>query len=177
MDTGQSRYDMYQSPRGGELHSAIEAFVIRESLASAIKRANEDGDQRSLATLRLIQTALKERDLEARRAGRSDGIPDDDLVGMLRTMVEQRQQHRNRCECSARLDEAEQEQGEIEVIEQLLPPPLCEDDMARAVDACIDETGACKLKDTGRVMSRMRELYSGRFDPVKARRMLGTRLA
>jgi uncharacterized protein YqeY len=156
--------------------SDVRDPLIRENLTSELRAAGERNDTRALATLRLIQTALKQRDAQAKATGHPEGMEDAELTAMLRTMVEQRRQHMTRCECSARVDEAEQEQTEIEVIERLLPPPLDDAAMAHALDNCIEATGAERLKDTGRVMARLGELFPGRYDPVKARRMLGERL-
>ncbi|WGF86517.1 GatB/YqeY domain-containing protein [Marinivivus vitaminiproducens] len=150
--------------------------MIRDALTSAFKTAGAGDDEHVLGMLRLLQTALRERDTAARAHGHPEGLSETELEAMLRDMVSQRRNHIERCECSARLAEAEQEQAEIDLIEGLLPPIVDDTTIERMVEQCIDETGAAKLKDTGKVISRLKERCPGSFDPVKVRRLLCTRL-
>lgn len=150
--------------------------MLRERLSEMLRQASEAGSERVLATLRLIMAAIKERDHVARADGRADGISDDEILTMLGTMVQQRRDEIRRCEACARLDRAEQEAEEIDIIERLLPPQLATGEVEDAISHIIDEIGARKQKDTGRVMTELKSRYPGRMDLAKARRMVQGRL-
>jgi len=150
--------------------------VLRERLSEALKKATEADDRRAMALVRLIHAALKERDQMARSNGQAKGLTDEELLEMLRAMVAQRGESIRRYEESGQLDLAAQEAEEIEFIKQLLPPELDEKATAEAVGKVIEELGAEKLKDTGRVMSELKSRYPGQMDFAKARRMVCQRL-
>jgi hypothetical protein len=145
-------------------------------LAGALKDAIDSGERRAAGTLRLIIAALKERDHCAREAGAADGISDAEIVAMLRDMIEQRRLEIPRCEKSARVDIAEQEASEIAIIEQFLPQPMSEGQIAGAVDTAIRELGASRLKDCGRVIAALKERYNGQMDFACAKRLVCERL-
>lgn len=146
--------------------------VIREQLEVALRDAGNRGDQRALATLRLVMTALNERDFCAREAGGSDGLDDEAILLMLRSMVEQRRQNIKRCEESARLDFAVQEEEEITVLERFLPPKLGPEATRQAVADVIEELGAASLKDTGKVMSALKGRHQGQMDFRHAKKLV-----
>lgn len=150
--------------------------MLRERLAGALKDAVDSGERCAAGTLRLILAALKERDHCAREAGAADGISDAEIVAMLRDMIEQRRQDIPRCEETARLDIAEQEASEITIIEQFLPQPMSEGEIAGAVELAIRELGASRLKDCGRVIAALKERYNGQMDFACAKRLLCERL-
>lgn len=150
--------------------------VLRDRLNAALKDAVETGEQRAVATLRLIQAALRERDHCAREAGEVEGLSDRDIRSMLRDMVEQRREEIARCEARARVDIAEQEAEEIGIIEQFLPPRMSEAEIGQAVDSAIADVGATRLKDTGKVIAALKERYNGQMDFACAKRLLCQRL-
>ena len=125
-----------------------------------------------MAIVRLIHAALKERDQTTRAEGHAEGLSDDELRSMLEAMVAQRRDCIERYEASGQLELAEREANEIEVIERFLPPKLDEQACAQAVRQVIAEVGAQKLKDTGKVMSELKNRYPGQMDFAKARRMI-----
>jgi len=125
-----------------------------------------------MAIVRLIHAALKERDQTTRAEGHPEGLSDDDLQGMLEAMITQRRECIERYEASGQLELAEREAREIEVIERFLPPKLDERACAQAVRQVIADVGAQKLKDTGKVMSELKNRYPGQMDFAKARRMI-----
>ena len=125
-----------------------------------------------MAIVRLIHAALKERDQTTRAEGHAEGLSDDELRDMLEAMVAQRRASIARYEASGQLELAEREAREIEVIERFLPPKLDEQACARAVRQVIADIGAQKLKDTGKVMSELKNRYPGQMDFAKARRMI-----
>lgn len=150
--------------------------MLRERLNAALKDANEAGDHRAAGTLRLILTAIKERDHCAREAGEGDEVSDDEIRYMLSCMVDQRRREIERCEACARLDVAEQEAQEISVIERFLPVRMSEPDTVEAVELAIRETGAERLKDAGRVIAALKERYNGQMDFACAKKHLCARL-
>lgn len=150
--------------------------VLRDQLSAELKTASEGGDRRAVAIIRLIQAALQERDLQARTNGHPEGLSDDELRGMLQAMVDQRRQSIRRYEEAGQLELAQREAEEIEVIKRFLPPKLDEEACDEAVRQIIDELGAHKLKETGRVMNELKARYPGQMDFAKARRMICRRL-
>jgi uncharacterized protein len=146
---------------------------LRQRLASALKGAPEP---RTAATLRLVLAALKERDHCAREAGVAEELDDDAIEAMLRDMVAQREVDIARCEEAARLEDAEQEAAEIEVLQQFLPQRMADDEVDAAVDEMIGEVGASRLKDTGRVIAALKERYYGEMDFARAKRRVCQKL-
>lgn len=149
---------------------------MRERLSSALKQAMKARDQRRLSTLRLINAAIKDRDIAARGSGQQDGVSDDEILAILARMVKQRQESVRAYEEGGRLDLAEQERGEIEVIEEFLPSPLTDAEEDAAIDAVIGEIGAGSVRDMGRVMSALKAKYPGRLDFAATGAKVKTRL-
>ncbi len=146
--------------------------MLREQLSEALRTATETDDRRALSIVRLIHTALKERDQQARNEGHPEGLSEAELLEMLRAMVIQRAESIRRYEESGQLELAAREGEEIEVIKRLLPRQLDEAACAEAVSQVIAELGAEKLKDTGRVISELKHRYPGRMNFCKARRLI-----
>ncbi len=142
--------------------------MLRDRLAEALKPALKERKEITVATLRLILAALKDRDIAARGKGNDDGISDDEILSMLQTMVRQRLESIALYEQGGRLELAEREQEEIRVIREFLPRQLDEDEIRQAVSDSIAQTGAGGLKDMGRVMAALREHYAGQMDFGKA---------
>ena len=145
---------------------------MRARLTKALHEAVQANQTRAVHVLRLIQAAIKERDHCARAAGRADGLADEEITAMLQAMVDQRRESIRRYEESGQLDLVQQEQDEIGVIGQFLPPKLDEGQLATAVDDAIAETGARHVKDCGRVMSALKTRYPGQMNVAKARRLV-----
>lgn len=150
--------------------------MLRERLSGALKGAIDSGDERAAATLRLVMAAVKERDQCSRRAMSAEGISDEEIAAMLRSMVEQRRSDICRCEETARLDQAQQEADEIAILERFLPARMNEGQTASAVDETIRELGVTRLKDTGRVIAALKQRYNGQMDFGTAKRLLCQRL-
>ena len=142
-------------------------------MAAALRGAD---DTTSAATLRLVLAALKERDHCAREAGVAEELDDAAIEAMLRDMVAQRETDIARCEETARLDDAQQEAAEIEVLQQFLPQRMSDDEIDAAVDEMIDEVEARRLKDTGRVIAALKERYYGEMDFARAKRLVCQKL-
>ena len=125
-------------------------------------------DKHTVSTLRLILAALKDRDIAARPQGVADGIPDNEILSMLQSMIKQRRESIALYEQGGRLELAEQEANEITIIEEFLPKQLSEGELEQAVAAVISNLGANGLKDMGRTMAALKERYAGQMDFTKA---------
>lgn len=133
--------------------------MLRMRLGEAFKKAQRDKNEQAVNTLRLILAALKDRDAVARVRGRSEGISDDEITEMLRTMVRQRVEAIRDYEQNGRLELAQEEEREIEAIEDVLPKQLDEGETRAAVEAVIHDIGAHCIKDVGRCMRELRTRY------------------
>ncbi len=146
--------------------------VLRDELAAALKTAIDQGDQRTIAIIRLVQVALIERDEQIREDGGRHRITDEELVTMLATMAEQRLESSRRYEETGQLELAEREAEEIEVIRRFLPPQMDEEASEQAIDLVIAELGASKLKDIGRIMTELKTRYPGQMNFAAVRKQL-----
>ena len=142
--------------------------MLRSQLKESLTDATKAKDQRAVATLRLILAALKDRDIAARGKGNLDGIGDDEILGMLRSMIRHRHETIAVYEEGGRLELAEQEAEEIDVIDRFLPEQLGDEEMRDAVVAVIGELKAANLKDMGRILATLKERYAGRMDFARA---------
>ena len=151
--------------------------MLRPRLSDALKDALKSKDQIGLSTVRLILAALKDRDIAARGKGNKEGISDEDILGLLQGMIKQRQESIVLYEKGGRCELAEQERGEIAVIERFLPKQMGEDEVAKAVREAISETGAQSLKDMGKAMAALKGRYAGQMDFAKASALVKQTLA
>lgn len=149
---------------------------LRDKINTGLKEAMRARDATRLATLRLINAAIKDRDIAARGEGRTDGVDDAEIVSILAKMVKQRQESVRAYEEGGRLDLAQGEADEIAVIEDFLPRQLDEDETARAIDAAIAETSATGVRDIGRVMGLLKARYTGQMDFAAAGAAVKARL-
>ncbi len=142
--------------------------MLRDELSGSLKEAMKAKDEQRVSTLRLILAALKDRDIAARGKGQSEPVSESEILEMLTKMIRQRRDSIKMYEEGGRVDLAEREQGEIDVIETFLPKQLTEDEIRAAATAVVAELGAAGLKDMGRTMSEMKQRYAGQMDPGKA---------
>jgi uncharacterized protein len=140
---------------------------LRERLMDDLKTAMKGGDKARVAAVRLIQAALKDRDIEARGAGRGQAS-DEDILAMLQKMIKQRQESAAIYSANGRPELAETENGEIAVIAGYLPSQLSAEEVAAAITAAIAETGAASMKDMGKVVAALKARHSGQMDFAKA---------
>lgn len=141
---------------------------MRERINTALKQAMKDRAKDRLATLRLVNAAIKDRDIAVRSEGNMDGIADADILAVLAKMVKQRIDSAKIYEEAGRLELAEQERVEIGVIEDFLPQQLSADETRAAVQKAITQTGAGSIRDMGRVMGALKAAYAGQMDFGKA---------
>ena len=139
---------------------------MREELSSAVKAAMKSGDRLKVDTLRMVQSALKNREIEARGAGKS--LSAEDELSVLQKLVKSRQESVELYEKGGRQDLASKERAEIAIISEFLPQQMGEDEMKAAIAAAIGETGAAGMKDMGKVIGALRAKYAGRMDFGKA---------
>jgi len=149
--------------------------MIRDDLKAALVTAMKGGDKARTATIRLIQSAVKNRDIELRTA---TAPADDDamVVEVLQKMVKQRRESITLYEQGNRQELADQEKSEVAVIEAFLPRQMSEAEAAAAIDAIVTELGASSVKDMGRVMAALKERHSSEIDMSKASGMVKARL-
>ena len=141
--------------------------MIRDDIKSALVTAMKAGDKDTTATIRLIQAAIKNRDIEA-RTGKA---PEDDDVlvsEVLQKMVKQRRESIEMYEKGGRAELAAAEQAEVAVIERFLPAMMSEEETRAAIEAIKAETGAASVKDMGRVMTELKTRHAGQLDMGKA---------
>ncbi|HEY8162983.1 MAG: GatB/YqeY domain-containing protein [Methylocystis sp.] len=139
---------------------------MREKINQDLKDAMKARDSAKVDALRLINAALKDKDIEARGAGKT--LTGDDVLALLQKMIKSRQESLDIYEKAGRADLAEKEKSEIAVISSYLPQQLSEDEVAEAVKAAIAETGAASIKDMGKVVAALKAKYTGRMDFAKA---------
>ena len=125
-------------------------------------------NKEATSTLRLINAAIKDRDIAARPEGITDGVGDDEILQLMQKMIRQRQESIKMYEEAGRLELAEQERQEIGVIQTFLPAQMTEEEITHAVDKVVTEIGAESVKDMGRLMAALRERYAGQMDFGKA---------
>lgn len=138
--------------------------MLRAKLVDSLKQSIRAKDQRSLATIRLILAALKDRDISARGKGEPDGISESDILDMLQSMIKQRRESITMYEKGGRCELAEREQEEINIIKNFMPEQMGLDETSAAVIDVITELKASSLKDMGKVMACLKERFSGRMD-------------
>jgi hypothetical protein len=158
-------------PRGYE-----ETKMLRDAINNAVKDAMRAKDERKLSTLRMVNSTIKNADIDARGQGKPP-LSDDDLLGVLQKMIKQRQESVELYEKGGRTELATQERDEIAVISSYLPKQLSDDDVKAAISATIAETGASSIKDMGKVIGALKAKYAGQMDFGKASGMVKAALA
>ena len=150
--------------------------MIRDDIKAALVGAMKAGDTAKRDAIRLIQAALKNRDIELR--GSANPPADDVLVTeVLQKMVKQRRESIEMYSKGGRQELADAEAAEVAVIEGFLPAQMDEAELAAAIDAIVAETGAASVKDMGRVMALLRERHAGDVEMGKASAAVKARLS
>ena len=150
--------------------------MLRARLTTEMKEAMKAGDKERLATVRMIQAALKDKDIEARGLGK-EPASDEEILSLLQKMIKQRTESASVYEQGGRPELAANERAEIAIIESFLPKQMDETEMKAAVEAAILETGAAGPKDMGRVISALKGTFAGRMDFGKASGLVKAALA
>jgi uncharacterized protein YqeY len=151
--------------------------MLRQELNDSLKEVMKARDARAISTIRLILAALKDRDIAARGSGNVDGISEPEILEMLKTMIRQRRESIQSYEAGGRVDLAQQEAEEIEVIERFLPEQIEGAAMETAIKETVAELGATTIKDMGRTIQALKAKYAGRMDFSKASAIVKEMLA
>jgi len=141
--------------------------VLRDDINKALTEAMKAKNERTVSTLRMINSSLKNADIEARGSGKPP-LGDAEVVGILQKMVKQRQESVELYKKGGRRDLVKQEEEEIAIISGYLPKQMSESEMTAAIEAVIKETGAAGMKDMGKVIGSLRGKYAGQMDMAKA---------
>ena len=150
---------------------------MRDRVNAALKQAMKDKAADRLSTLRLINAAIKDRDIAARGDTDSTGVGDAEVLAILGKMSEQRMESVRAYEEGGRVDLAERERAEIAVIEEFLPRQLTAAEIEEAVSDAIAATGATSIRDMGKVMGELKGKYTGQMDFGAIGPMIKTRLS
>ena len=137
--------------------------MLRDRLTTEMKEAMRAGDKRKLGTVRLIQAALKDKDIELRGTGKGPAS-DDEILALMQKMIKQRQESVAMYDQGGRPELAEQEREEAKVIQSFLPQQMADDEIRAAIVATIADTGAASMRDMGKVVGALRAKYAGRMD-------------
>ena len=150
--------------------------MIRDDIKTALVAAMKGGDKATTGTIRLIQSAIKNRDIELRT---SSNAPDDDalVTEVLQKMIKQRRESVELYRKGNREELAAAEEAEIAVIERFLPKQLSDEEASAAIEAIIEEVGASSMKDMGRVMAEVKARYASEIEPARASAMVKAALA
>jgi len=149
---------------------------IRQDISEQTKDAMRAKDKLRVSALRLIQAAIKDRDIAARAEDRCEGIHDDEILAILAKMVKQRQESAVTYDDNGRPDLAERERAEMDILREFMPQPLSEDDLKAAIDGFVSDCGATCLKDMGKIMGKIKTTFPGRVDMGKAGSLVKARL-
>jgi uncharacterized protein YqeY len=150
--------------------------VLREEINTALRDAMKARDQRRVSTLRLINAAIKNADIEAQLSGRPV-LSDDAILALLQKMIKQRDESIAIYDKAGRKELADRERGEIEVINKYLPRQMSKEQMRAAITVVVDQLGAHGIKDMGKVMAALKAEYVGKMDFGKASAMVRGMLA
>jgi uncharacterized protein len=142
---------------------------LREQLSNDIKLAMKAGEKKKVATIRLMQAAIKEKDINSRTEGHESALTaDPGILDIFTKMVKQRQDSIAAFEKGSRDDLAQNEKDELAIIQTYMPKQMSEDEAKAAVAAVIKAIGASGIKDMGKVMAELKTKFSGQMDMSKA---------
>lgn len=145
---------------------------MREIINTAVKDAMRSKDKLRLSTLRLVNAAIKDKDIALRTEDRPDGVSSSEILQILGKMVKQRQESAKAYQEGGRLELAEQELSEIKIIEEFLPRQLSDDEVGKVIKDTIALVGASSIRDMGKVMGSLKGQYTGQLDFGKAGAMI-----
>jgi uncharacterized protein YqeY len=150
--------------------------MLRDDINNALKDAMKARDERRVSTLRLVNSTLKNADIEARGEGKGP-LGDDELLGLLQKMIKQRHESIELYEKGGRPELAQQERDEVAIIATYLPKQMSEDEVKAAIAAAIRDAGATAMKDMGKVIAVLRGKYAGKMDFAKASALVKSALS
>ena len=141
---------------------------MRSELDANLKEAIKSREKQRVATLRLINAAIKDRDIAVRSEENTEGVSDAEIILILSNMVKQRKHSIIQYEEGGRVELAEREREEIKIIQEFLPLQLTEEEIKVEVSKIIDAGDQLSIKDMGKIMGELKNKFSGRMDFGKA---------
>jgi len=141
--------------------------VLRDDINNAVKQAMKAHDERRVSTLRMVNSALKNADIDARGQGKGP-LSDEELLGLLQKLIKQHQESVELYEKGGRPELAQKERKEIAIIAAYLPKQMSQAEAQAAIAAVIKDVGAASMKDMGKVMAALKERHAGQMDFAKA---------
>ena len=141
---------------------------MRSELDANLKEAIKSQEKQRVATLRLINAAIKDRDIAVRSEENTEGVSDAEIILILSNMVKQRKQSIIQYEEGGRIELAEREREEIKIIQEFLPNQLTDEEIHIEISKIIDAQEQLTIKDMGKIMGQLKEKFSGRMDFGKA---------
>jgi len=150
--------------------------VLRDQINDALKEAMKAKNERTVSTLRMVNSTLKNADIEARGASKP-ALGEAEVLAILQKMIKQRQESVELYKKGGRDDLVAQEEAEIAIISGYLPRQISDDEMKSAIDAAVAETGASGMKDMGKVIGALRGKYAGQMDMAKASALVKAKLS
>jgi len=141
--------------------------VLRDDINNAVKQAMKAHDERRVSTLRMVNSALKNADIDARGQGKGP-LSDEELLGLLQKLIKQPQESAGLCAMCGRPELAQKEREEIAIIAAYLPKQMSQAEAQAAIAAVIKDVGAASMKDMGKVMAALKERHAGQMDFAKA---------
>ena len=139
-------------------------MLLRDRLQTALKDAMRAKEVDRLSTLRLINAAIKDREIALRGEAEAGEVGEPEILQIMGKMVKQRQESARAYEEGGRLELAEKELAEIGVIQEFLPRQMSGDEIEAAIAAAVAETGAASIRDCGKVMASLKSRYTGQMD-------------
>lgn len=144
-------------------------MALRDDIMAAVKDAMKSGDKKRLGTLRLMQAAIKDKDINSRTEGHESALTSDTgIAELFAKMVKQRQDSVTAYEQGGRPELAQAERDEITVIQSFMPKQMSDDEAKAAVAGVIAAVGATSVKDMGKVMAELKAKFAGQMDMGKA---------
>ena len=137
--------------------------MLRDDINNAVKEAMKAKEERKLSTLRMVNSTIKNADIDARGQGKPP-LSDEDLLGVFPKMIKQRQESVELYEKGGRPELAKQEQDEIDIISAYLPKQMSDLEAGHAIAQLVHEINAQTMKDMGRVMAALKERFAGKMD-------------
>ena len=148
---------------------------MRETITAALKHATKLQDKRRISTLRLVSAAIKDRDIAARTAGKTQAT-DAELLDLFAKMIKQREESEKIYADAGRAELAKQEAEEIVIIREFLPKQLSGAELDQVIADALAKTGASSMKDMGKVMAELKARYAGQMDFAKASALVKAKL-
>lgn len=141
--------------------------MLRDTITASLKEAMKAKDETAIATIRLINAAIKQKDIDVARARGDERINEEEILNLLQSLIKSRRESIEMFQQGGRQDLVEKENAEITVIERFLPKQLSPDETREAVKKTIAATGAASVKDMGKVMAALKADYAGQLDMSK----------